>query len=249
MLKKTFCHCNGISENTERILWANGINSWEEFLENYENIPYLTQSQLSKIRTEILFSLDYLNENKLSYFKEKLPTKEHYRLINHGKIAFVDIETTGLSKYSDEITVVGIYDGEQPHIYIKGKNLEEAKSKLEEFDIIVTFNGKLFDIPFLEYKFKTKYDIIHLDLRFMLKELGFKGGLKKIEREVGITRGDEIADVDGFEAVRLWRRYTHGDNSALAKLILYNKEDIINLKTLLNYYLDKKQPCIQKAIL
>ena len=36
MLKKTFCHTLGISQDTENKLWANGINSWEEFLDNYQ---------------------------------------------------------------------------------------------------------------------------------------------------------------------------------------------------------------------
>ena len=248
MLKKTFCHTIGISQDTEQKLWANDINSWEEFLENYENIKYLTPSQLQKIKTEILFSQEYLEENNLKYFKEKLHPKEHYRLSKYGKIAYLDIETTGLSKYSNDITILGIYDGETPHIYIQGQNLEDAKEKLKEFDIIVTFNGKMFDLPFIEYKFGTKYDFIHLDLRFMLSEFGLTGGLKKIEKAIGISRPDEVADVNGFEAVRLWKRYIYGDQSALAKLIKYNEEDIINLKTLLEYYLQKKQENLQESL-
>lgn len=241
MLKKTFSHTEGISENTEKILWENGINTWEDFLNNFQNISCLPQSKLEKIKTEILFSHEHLDNNNLNYFKNKLNPKEHYRLTNYGKIAFVDIETTGLSKYTDQITMIGIYDGNTPNIYIQGKNLEQAKEHLKQFDIIVTFNGKTFDMPFIEHKFNEKYDLIHLDLRYMLKELGLAGGLKKIEIELGITRDDEIANVDGFEAVRLWRRYQRGDLNALNKLLKYNTEDIVNLKFLLEYYLKEKE--------
>ncbi len=174
------------------------------------------------------------------YFKDKLPAKEHYRLAKYGRIAYVDIETTGLSKYYDKITMIGIYDGKNPKIYVRGDNLEDAREYLKEFDIVVTFNGKCFDLPFMEHKFKEKYDIIHLDLRYMLKEFGFSGGLKKIERELGVVRDEEVANVDGFEAVRLWRRYERGDEEALRLLYKYNEEDIVNLKYLLEWYFEKK---------
>ncbi|MFW6285873.1 MAG: ribonuclease H-like domain-containing protein [Nanoarchaeota archaeon] len=241
MLKKTFCHTNGITLNTENILWLSGINSWDDFFKKCENINCLTLSQIHKIKTELTLSERYLELGNLNYFRNKLPPKEHYRLRDYGKIAYVDIETTGLSKYSNDITLIGIYDGEKPHIYVRGKNLEDAKEHLRQFDIIVTFNGKLFDIPFIEHNFNEKYDIIHLDLRFMFKEIGLSGGLKKIEKSIGIKRGEDVEDIDGFEAVKLWKKYErYNDLNALKLLLKYNKEDIINLKYLLDYYIDKK---------
>ena len=249
MLKKTFCHTSGISQNTEKLLWENGIFSWNDFLERFDSINFLPDSKKEKIRTEILFSKDYLNENNINYFRDKLVGKEHYRLANFGKIAYVDIETTGLSKYSHDITVIGIYDGEESKIYVNGQNLEEAYEYLKDFDIIVTFNGKTFDLPFIEEKSGNKYDIVHLDLRYMLKEIGLSGGLKSIEEEVGIVRPDEVQGVDGFEAVRLWKRYLKGDEEALEILLKYNEEDIVNLKFLLEHYLNKKNNFFEKNYL
>ena len=55
------------------------------------------------------------------------------------------------------------------------------------------------------------------------------------------VRDEQVKNVDGFEAVRLWRRYQRGDEKALETLLIYNKEDIVNLKFLLNWYLDKKK--------
>ncbi len=240
MLKKTFCHTCGISAETEKILWENGVCDWNYFLENFENIDCIPKSKLEKIKTEILFSIENLNEKNLDYFREKIPAKEHYRLIDWGNIAYVDIETTGLSRWTDEITMIGIYDGVDARSYISGVDLDEAYERLKDFDIVVTFNGKSFDLPFIEQKCGYKFDIVHLDLRFMLSEFGLRGGLKKIERELGITRDDEVAEVDGFEAVKLWRRYKRGDENALRKLLIYNKEDIVNLKTLLEYYINRK---------
>jgi len=240
MLEKTFCHISGVSESAEKKI-LDEVCCWNDFLENFDSLSCLPKKKLEKIRNEILFSKDRLIENDLKYFKENLPSKQHFRLANYGRIGYLDIETTGLSKYTDDLTVVGIYDGENPFLYVNGQNLEEVRDKLGEFDIIVTFNGKCFDVPFLEHYFDCKFDFVHLDLRYLLKELGLSGGLKNIEIELGITRCDEVQGIDGFEAVRLWRRYKRdGDKSALDKLLKYNEEDIVNLKDLLEYYLKEK---------
>lgn len=241
MIEKTFSHTDGISLETEKKMWDSGVLDWNDFLNKSSTIDFLPSSKIEKLKNEIMFSKDRLESSDINYFKEKIKSNEHWRLADCGKICFVDIETTGLSRWTDDMTMLGIYDGENARSYILGEDLEEAKEHLKQFDIIVTFNGKQFDLPFIEQKFNEKYDFIHLDLRFLLKEFGLAGGLKKIERELGIVRSDEVADVDGREAVRLWRRYQRGDEEALKILLKYNEEDIVNLKFLLNYYLDRKK--------
>ncbi|NOZ59435.1 MAG: exonuclease, partial [Euryarchaeota archaeon] len=47
-----------------------------------------------------------------------------------------------------------------------------------------------------------------------------------IERRLGLERSAELEGVDGFEAVRLWRRWERrGDGSALERLLEYNEAD------------------------
>lgn len=241
MLKKTFCHIEGISTDSEKLLWENGVDHWDHFYEMFDTLDCLPKGKLEKIKTELPFSQKALESKDLQYFKSRLPSKEHWRLFNIGKAAYVDIETTGISRGSAEITVIGIYDGAIPHLYVNGKNLHEAHAKLLEFDIVVTFNGKQFDLPFIQHQFAYDYDFIHLDLRYMLRELGLRGGLKSIERQLGILRESEVEGIDGFEAVRLWYRYKRGNLEALQTLLRYNECDIVNLKTLLEYYLKQKQ--------
>jgi uncharacterized protein len=244
MLEKTFCHIKGITAAFEKNLWDQGIKHWDSFLSEMDSLENISSEKKATIKDELLTSKQALIDNNLQYFKAALPPKEHWRLANRGKVAFVDIETTGLSKWTNEITLLGIYDGEESHIFINGENLPQAKEKLKEFDIIVTFNGKQFDLPFIEQYFSHSYDFIHLDLRYMLKELGYKGGLKLIEKQIGITRGDNLKDIDGFEAINLWRRYKRGNQQALDTLVEYNKQDIENLKTLLEHYLENKEKLI-----
>jgi len=241
MLQKTFCHVKGISTDFEKKLWDRGIENWDLFIVRISELEDISKNKLDKIKNEIELSRKALAENNLQYFKEALPAKEHWRLSNLGKIGFVDIETTGLNKWSDQMTVLGIYDGVNAEIYVQGKDLQKAKDRLKEFDIVVTFNGKQFDIPFIEHHFSIKYNFIHLDLRYMLKELGYQGGLKLIEKEIGIRRDSNIQSIDGFEAVSLWYQYKRGNQKALHTLIEYNKQDVVSLKTLLEYYLENKK--------
>ena len=72
-------------------------------------------------------------------------------------------------------------------------------------------------------------DQAHIDLRFVLASLGHRGGLKAIERRLGLSRDAAIEGVDGFEAVMLWHRARRGDRAALEKLLLYNLTDVVNL--------------------
>jgi uncharacterized protein YprB with RNaseH-like and TPR domain len=72
----------------------------------------------------------------------------------------------------------------------------------------------------------------HLDLMYTCKRLGYSGGLKKIEKEMNIDR--ELEDLDGREAIRLWKKYENeGDEEALRKLVEYNQYDTVNLRDLL----------------
>ena len=240
MITHTFSHLEGITPKLEKLLEEFGIRHWDDFYAKRHQLTVVPSHKLEQLENAIKVSKMALENNDMQYFKNSLKPKEHWRLCKMGKIAYVDIETTGLSRWSEEITVIGIYDGSASHMYVNGINLLEAKEKLKEFDIFVTFNGKQFDLPFIEHHFSHQYDVIHLDLRYMLKELGLQGGLKNIEYQLGIDRGDDLAGVDGFEAVRLWHQYKRGSRSALDKLLRYNEQDIINLKFLLNHYLEKR---------
>ncbi|NPA39879.1 MAG: ribonuclease H-like domain-containing protein [Thermodesulfobacteria bacterium] len=155
------------------------------------------------------------------------------------KCLFVDIETEGLSKEKNDITLIGIYKNGVYNAYIKGINLESAVDVLEATPVWITFGGENFDLPFIKKKFPfLNTPIIHLDLFFLTRRIGLKGGLKKIEKAIGIAR--ETDGMNGYHAVKLWQRWEkEKDRSALDTLITYNKEDVINLKLVLEYVIKK----------
>lgn len=100
----------------------------------------------------------------------------------------------------------------------------------------MTFNGSCFDVPVLNDKFpEARTCIPQIDLRFACAKIGMRGGLKHIERQIGIERDDGIADVDGMEAVRLWHAWGRGDRDARDRLVEYNRADTENLEALADY--------------
>jgi len=152
--------------------------------------------------------------------------------------AYLDIETTGLSPDTSQITVVGIYiisDGMDRFVQLVGKRItaERIMDALVGIEVLHTYNGSRFDLPFIHAKLGIDLAILyrHCDLMFDCWHRKLYGGLKKVERALGIER--KLPDVNGFEAVRLWWRYVNNyDQDALRILCEYNKEDVVNLRLL-----------------
>jgi uncharacterized protein YprB with RNaseH-like and TPR domain len=145
----------------------------------------------------------------------------------------VDIETDG-GYYASSVTVIGLYDGLSAKTYVKGDNLADFAEDVSRYALLVTFNGATFDLPLLRRAFPgVNWDHLHIDLRFALAALGYKGGLKHIEKQVGIERPYEIHGLGGDDAIVLWEQYRRGSQEALELLVEYNKADIVNLEVLL----------------
>ena len=77
------------------------------------------------------------------------------------------------------------------------------------------------------------------ELQKSLKQVGIRGGLKKIEKQMGIARSDETEGLSGLDAIYLWRRFLRGEDNALKTLIAYNKEDVVNLEVLAQIAYDR----------
>lgn len=235
ILPQTFIHVPGIGHLTERLLWDAGITTWRKFVKSKAKFP--TYSRIpSGVFNFLEKSEQALQSGSATFFGKHLPRSEWWRLYASfpSKVVYLDIETTGLSSYYDEITLVGLYDGKQLRTLIAGNNLHRLPALLKPYEILVTFNGSLFDVPFLKAKFpKLNFPPIHLDLRFLLKRLGYSGGLKQIENQVGLQRDKGTEGVDGLMATVLWARYQQGDLGSFEQLLKYNAADITGLQSLM----------------
>lgn len=233
MLQNTFCHIPRISPRMEAALWAAGVTNWQDAQKT--DLPKVARVNPDRLRTEIDESAAALRCGRPHYFAERLPSHLHWRWFPEfrDRCAYLDIETTGMRIGSDRISAVTLYDGRCIRWYVHGLNLDDFILDVQDYDVLVTFNGKSFDVPFLESSFNTKLPHAQLDVRHALSRLGYAGGLKKCERALGLERG-ELAGVDGFMAVALWQEYSRtGHGAALETLLSYNIQDTLNLEPLL----------------
>jgi uncharacterized protein YprB with RNaseH-like and TPR domain len=218
LLENTFCHIPNIGPKTEHQLWDAGILNWHAALDR-------AASPLSERKAAFL----------RQHVHEGLSPHEHWRLFHafRHSVAYVDIETTGLGGPSDYITTIALYDGKSVYTYVRGENLDDFGRDIARYGLLVTFNGKCFDVPFIRSDLGLSMAHPHLDLRYLLASIGYRGGLKRCEKALGIDRGS-LVDVDGYFAVLLWQDYdTCGNARALDTLLAYNVLDVVNLETLM----------------
>lgn len=231
---------SGIGEKKEKQLFGVGVYDWSSLLtyQRAANDPLLPILSVLEDRYEQLQR--ELEEANFTFFSKELPSLEYWRLWQHfpERFCFLDIETTGISD-SSVTTVVSLFQNETIRTFERGKDLEFLFDSIDPEDILVTYNGRRFDIPFLEREFHYKVKNPQLDLMNLLHSIGIKGGLKKSEIQLGLVRPEAIAGMDGREAPLLWFSYQQTNNKeALDKLIAYNREDTKNLKLVLEKTID-----------
>jgi uncharacterized protein len=235
MLRNTFCHVPGVGLQTEKKIWACGLHSWEDLLHGSPSeTPFGKQKTLT-LRHFIEQSLEQFQRSRPDYFAKLLPAAHQWRLFSEFQhsTAYLDIETTGMGDFNDHITTVALYDGKTIYHYVQGKNLHDFEEQIKEYHLLVTYNGKCFDLPFIRNTLNIHLEQAHIDLRYVLASLGYRGGLKGCERQMGIDRA-ELDGIDGFFAVLLWQDYIrNGNERALETLLAYNIQDVVNLEILM----------------
>ena len=233
MLKNTFLHIPGIGIQTEQRLWASGIQDWNDVADyRATGLSSKKHKTLVEHLKESKKQFDSVNPN---YFYDQSPASHHWRFFPEFRdvTVYLDIETTGLSRYYQTITTIALYDGTSIFYYVKDKNLIEFLDDIRRYKVIVTYNGKCFDLPFIERYFGIKLDQAHIDLRYVLASLWYTGGLKGCETRLGLHRGD-LTDIDGYFAVLLWHDYRKNRNiKALETLLAYNIQDVLSLEILM----------------
>lgn len=234
MIRNTFSILNGIGERLEKRLWRDGILSWDDFL-GAGAIPYISSEKKTFFDTSLSLASEQLKERNAVYFARTVKRREHWRLFDtfRGEAVCLDIETNGYQPGSGGyVTVVGLYDGFEWRSLVAGRDLtvEALNMAVSGYKCLITYYGASFDIPFLLRQFPgARFDLPHFDLCYAAKKLGFAGGLKRLEVELGIVRDKSVQGMDGYEAVRLWELSRRGSEEAFRLLLTYNREDTVNL--------------------
>lgn len=232
MLTHTFCYIPRKGKNYDRLMAARGLGDWRSVMEWEPEQADLKKARAIKAAAKS--ASEHLDMGDVDFFAEHLPPSETWLLFPYFRdsVCYLDIETTGMGKGLDYTTVATIYDGKELHVFEKGKNMARLPETLERYKICVTFNGKCFDLPFLRAEFRRPFDLVQIDLRYVFSSLGYKGGLKKLEKEFGIERGG-WTDLNGYAAVLLWQWHLRGLKGARDTLVAYNILDTVDLEKLM----------------
>lgn len=245
MLETCFLHLPGIGPAFEAKLRDNGIHCWEDATK--AGLP-CSPAKAESLRQGLAESRVRLDAGDACWFGDRLASREQWRLFPHFRhtAAYVDIETTGLSPSDSAITTIALFDGNTVRTYVQGENLQDFADDIRAYKLLVTWNGRSFDAPFLRRSLGIPLDhgdMAHLDLLPVFRGLGLRGGLKKVEEMLGLDR-QELAGVDGMTAVRLWWAYKKSkERRFLETLLAYNAADVLSLEYLAEYAL-----CRQTAL-
>ena len=233
MLQNTLIHIQSIGAITEQRIWESGLKHWDTFSDDI-SIP-LSGKRKYLLQKGVEESKRHLYQDNSVYFSNLLPSNQSWRFFPEfrNSTVYLDIETTGLDRHYNDITTIALYNGHEIKTYVQEQNLDDFIEDIQKYKVIVSYNGKSFDIPFIENYFNIRLDHAQIDLRYVLYSLGFRGGLKGCERQLGMDRGD-LSDIDGFFAVLLWDEYIKTKNQqTLDTLLAYNIQDTVTLENLM----------------
>ena len=173
-------------------------------------------------------------------------------IYNRTDDIYLDIETTGLKRNSDYAWVIGaafVQEDkiESKQIFTKSKDDEKESllylnELLKNKQRIVTFNGNIFDIPFLNERAaaygvtlnfpQEQYDLYELIRKHNKFLMIRRINLKTAEKFMRIERNDPLA---GKETLTLYKTYVETGYDYLKKSLLnHNYYDIKNLPPLMN---------------
>lgn len=243
MIEHTFQILPSVGAKKEMNIWESGVRDWNEFL-SHDCIPCVKPQMKEKGDELLSQACELLDMGECGLLADMTPKGEHWRLYRHFKddAAYLDIETDGLSRDA-LVTVVTVHRKSGTTTLTEGFDLTSANlsEALDGVKMLVSFNGSCFDVPVLRNSFpEVDFDKPHFDLRFASRKVGYRGGLKPLEIEMGIHRDENIIDVDGAAAVRLWKQWIRNqDRDALDILTEYNRADTVNLEFIADRIFDK----------
>ncbi len=233
MITSSFCLLPGVGLRTDRRFWGQGVCTWDHFLST-RDIRGLSTGRKALFDDRIREAQERFDQQDSRYFAKTLAARHQWRLYEwlRERAIYLDIETDSFG----QITMVGLYGRGRYTALVRNESLSllRLRQELSQYALLVTFCGSTFDLPMLRAHFADlTLEQPHIDLCGIGRQLGFRGGLKAIERQTGISRIPAIQGFSGEDAVRQWNRWRHQrDEGARDLLLAYNEADCVNLQPL-----------------
>jgi uncharacterized protein YprB with RNaseH-like and TPR domain len=238
MLRSSFQLAPGLGRRSEQRLWQHAVLRWQDY---EPRSGLLTRHSDALLRPALERAQAAFAARDVDGLAQLLPAEEHWRLFGEFSegAAYLDIETSDDTVGAGFISAIGILDRHGPRLLLAGPALQSFPELARDWSMLVTFNGSSFDLPILRRVFPDwQPPRAHVDLRHVLRRLGYCGGLKAIERRVPLLHLARPAHLDGLDAGQacgLFALGRNGDRSALRRFAEYNLYDVINLRTLMAY--------------
>jgi len=171
---------------------------------------------------------------------------------------YLDIETTGFS--GSPLFLVGLMHHAENGLVIKqlfARDYSEEQHLLkyliklmDSFQVLVSFNGKAFDLPYLRdrsviHRVRFRHDLFHLDLlheaRRRWRERLPNCRLQTLERV--ICHRVRMEDIPGSEIPQVYHDFVRTGNAARIRDVLHhNALDLITMSEVLVFMLEGKGP-------
>ncbi|HIJ12089.1 TPA: ribonuclease H-like domain-containing protein [Candidatus Woesearchaeota archaeon] len=231
MIRNSFIFLDKIGKKKEQNIWKQGIRTWNDF-RKAASIKGIANEKKQYYNRKLEEAEQALNSDHHSHFIAKLPQIEMWRLYNECKdsCCFLDIE---IDSYGN-VVLAGISNYYETNFFVKGVNLETSslQKELAKYSMVITFNGSSFDLPKLQKQFNIIIMKPHIDLKQLCINLGMKGGLKEVEKQLNLKRPQHLYG----NPVSLWKTFhASGDREYLDLLLEYNREDCENLKMVMEW--------------
>lgn len=234
LIRQAYDHLPGIGPERLRRIHALQIRDWQDLLRRAPEIP-LGIRRREQIAARVAACEHALAARDLGFLVRTLAPRDHWRILAEffPQAAYFDIETAGLHDDSP-ITHIACYARGALHSYVRHENLTAFLDQLENIELLVSFNGASFDVPKVLREFHIPaLPCPHIDLRWLCYHARQRGGLKSIERALGIQRPADVRGMNGDDAVWLWTLWEHhGNRTARERLIRYGCADALALEYL-----------------
>lgn len=246
--KKCFELIHGVREkkakkfNDRNIRTLEDLSKDKKYRDFIENLFKILDNGFNEIKK--FFGKRFSSSHKMTFLL--------LSFFDKNDLLFLDIETKSLFFETQIITIgCGFFEnGNFKTIHLTALNEEGEYEILNEFNkllkdkkALVTFNGKSFDVPFIDlrmsyYNIKSNITDYHnFDLYFFAKK-AFKShqdsfALKEIDKK--ILNRQRKNDINGEDVNYYYNRYLNTRNiNFLKPIINHNRDDIISLALLLN---------------